>query len=254
MKPHSFSSWQEKLGGWLSKIKAVLSKDYSLDDLRNLGLHITELKEKLLQAKGVSAPPRPSSGKGTADGLNAVIQGFDIQQLPQLLKTVVTRYRNPLFILIALIMIYVLHSTVLNPYKQRLQEQMSERPAQWSQLQSLIKQSKTDTSGSTVSQGLGMSTTVSTLNESELQTIQKVFSSRGLKPSVLRITTDNPPNLELQANEVLFSSVLDALEELRTGWRLYPEKLDVVAASSAGMVNIGGSLVQASKNVSRAAP
>jgi type II secretory pathway component PulM len=246
--------WQEKLSAWWQKTKALLSKDYSLDDLKNLGQHAKDLKDKLLQAKDLSVLSGLSSGKGTADGLNAVMQGFEIKQVPQLLQTVVVRLRTPLLILLVLILVYVLNMMVLNPYEQRLQEQINLRPAQWSQLQSLIKQSKTTVtaSGAASRQSLGAPTTVSTLNEAELQTIQRVFSSRGVKPSVLRITTDNPPQLELQANEVLFSTVLDALEELRTTWRLYPEQLNVVAASSAGLVNIGGSLVQPSMN--RAAP
>ena len=246
------AAWQEKLSAWWQKTKALLSKDYSLDDLKNVGQYAKDLKDKLLQAKDLSVLSGLSSGKGTADGLNAVMQGFEIKQVPQLLKTIVVRLRMPLLILLVLILLYVLNLMVLKPYELRLQEQVNLRPAQWSQLQSLIKQSKATASGAASPQSLGAPTTVSTLNEAELQTIQRVFSSRGVKPSVLRITTDNPPHLELQANEVLFSTVLDALEELRTTWRLYPEQLNVVAASSAGMVNIGGSLVQASMN--RAAP
>lgn len=242
------AAWQEKLSALWQKTKALLSKDYSLEDLRNWGQHAKDLKEKLLQAKDFSALPGLSSGKGTIDSLNAVTQGFDIKQLPQLLKTVVVRLRKPLLILLVLFLLYVLNLLVLKPYEQRLQEQMNLRPAQWSQLQSLIKQSKTTAAGTASSQNLGVPTTVSALNEAELQTIQRVFSSRSVKPSVLRITTDNPPHLELQANEVLFSSVLDALEELRTTWRLYPEQLNVVAGSSSGVVNIGGSLVQANMN------
>jgi hypothetical protein len=42
----------------------------------------------------------------------------------------------------------------------------------------------------------------------------------------------------------MFSVLLDALDELRTTWRLYPEQLNVVSSTGAGVVNISGVLVQ----------
>jgi len=66
------------------------------------------------------------------------------------------------------------------------------------------------------------------------------------------MTADNPPRLELQASEVMFSVLLDVLEELRITWRLYPEQLNVVASSGAGMVNVSGALAQSSNNASNA--
>jgi type II secretory pathway component PulM len=117
------------------------------------------------------------------------------------------------------------------------------RPAQWSQLQNLIKLAKaTAASGSSsFSTAPG---TVTLLDDMELQKIRGVLTSRGLKPSVLRLSADNPPRIEFQASDVMFSVLLEALDEIRTTWRLYPEQLNVVASSGAGMVNISGVLMQ----------
>ena len=69
---------------------------------------------------------------------------------------------------------------------------------------------------------------------------------------MFRLTTDNPPRLEFQASEVMFSVLLDVLEELRTTWRLYPNQLSVVANSGAGMVNVSGILTQYGTNATPA--
>jgi hypothetical protein len=42
----------------------------------------------------------------------------------------------------------------------------------------------------------------------------------------------------------MFSVLLDVLEEMRVIWRVYPEQLNVISSSGAGMVNISGVLVQ----------
>ena len=93
-----------------------------------------------------------------------------------------------------------------------------------------------------------MSSTVSPLDEQELQKILNVFTARGLKPSVFRLSTDNPPRIEFQASEVMFSVFLDALEELRTTWRLYPIQLSVLANGGAGMVSVSGMFSQYGSN------
>jgi len=123
------------------------------------------------------------------------------------------------------------------------------RPAQWSALQSLIKLSKTaitakSAAGSDSFSLLARSSTVTLLDEIELQKMRNILTTRGMKPNILRLTADNPPRIEFQANDTLFSVLLDALEELRTTWRLYPEQLNVISSSGAGMVNISGVLIQ----------
>ena len=123
------------------------------------------------------------------------------------------------------------------PYVQLLEGQMSLRPAQWAQLENLIKLSK--------AKPLQLETVV-LVDEAELQKIRNVLIARGLKPSVLRLGVENPPRIELQASDVMFAVIVDVLEELRIGWRLYPERIELVATPSTAIVNLSASLVQTS--------
>ena len=123
------------------------------------------------------------------------------------------------------------------PYVQRLEGQMSLRPAQWAQLENLIKLSK--------GKPLQLDTVV-LVDEAELQKIRNVLIARGLKPSILRLGVENPPRIELQASDVMFAVIVDVLEELRIGWRLYPERIELVATPSTAIVNLSASLVQTS--------
>jgi hypothetical protein len=148
----------------------------------------------------------------------------------------------------------VVNTFLIAPYRQQLQDQLGMRPAQWSALQSLVRLSKQ----ATVSQvalsspalsGIEGALSVVVLDEMEMQKLRNLFGARGMKPNVLRLTADNPPQIEFQASDVMFSVLLDALEELRTGWRLYPEKLNVVSSGGAGVVNISGVLIQYGRQV-----
>ena len=49
-----------------------------------------------------------------------------------------------------------------------------------------------------------------------------------------------------QAPTYMFAVVVDVLEELRSTWRLYPERIELVATSSTAVVNLSASLVQTS--------
>jgi type II secretory pathway component PulM len=180
----------------------------------------------------------PSTTANAAPGSTQASEKFDYKQIPNLLLTYMTSHRNVVVGLVVLIVVLLVNAFVISPYAQRVQNQLDMRPAQWSQLQSLIKQAKSTSAAPA---------TVSLLDDTELQKIRSVLTSRGIKPNVLRLTADNPPRIELQASDAMFSVLLDALDELRTTWRLYPEQLNVVSASGAGgagMVNIGGVLVQ----------
>lgn len=143
--------------------------------------------------------------------------------------------------MVALIIVLVINALVISPYVQRVQNQLDMRPAQWSQLQSLIKQAKS-TNAAPV--------TVSLLDDMELQKIRNVLIARGIKPSLLRLTADNPPRIELQASDTMFSVLLDSLDELRNTWRLYPAQLNVFSTGGAGgtggagIVNVSGVFIQ----------
>jgi len=247
------SSLQEKLGAFAKKLKELLRKDYSLDDLKNLGTLSQSLKEKIKEQLTRSHSLSDLKGKNLGDGvttsLAASLRQFELKQLPQILQTFAIAHRNALLVVLVMVLALLLNSFVITPYGQRLQNLMDMRPTQWSQLQSLIKLSKSNAASS---QSLSAPTTVSMLDEMEMQKVQAVFTSRGVKLSVLRMTADNPPRLELQANDVMFSVLLDTLEDLRTTWHLYPEQLNVVATSNVGVVNVSGALVQSSMNGSGA--
>jgi type II secretory pathway component PulM len=214
----------------LRQAKDVLSKDYSLQDLKNL-----KTLPKTLQQKLSGLKLAPSSAANAVPGSAQASEKFDYKKISNLLLTYMTSHRNVMIGLVVLIVVLLVNAFVISPYVQRVQNQLDMRPAQWSQLQSLIKQAKSTTAAPA---------TVSLLDDTELQKIRSVLTSRGIKPNVLRLTADNPPRIELQVSDAMFSVLLDTLDELRTTWRLYPEQLNVVSTSGAGMVNIGGVLVQ----------
>jgi hypothetical protein len=170
---------------------------------------------------------------------------FDIKQLPSLLSRFVIEQRNAFVLLFIVLLLLLVNFFAITPYSQRVQNQLDMRPAQWSQLQSLIKLTKSSSfsASQTPSYSPGIAT-VTLLDDMEMQKIRGVLTTRGLKPNVLRLTADNPPRIEFQSSDAMFSVLLDALDELRMTWRLYPEQLNVISTSGAGMVNISGVLVQ----------
>ena len=116
-----------------------------------------------------------------------------------------------------------------------LESKLALRPAQWAQLENLIRLSKANSS-----QVSG----IEPMDEAELQRVRIILAAKGIKPSVLRLTLENPPRVELQMSEVLFSSAVDALEELRKSSSLYPEHIEVSATPKIAVVNLTASLKQ----------
>jgi len=238
----------EKLSAFSQQIKALLTKDYSMQDLRNL--------PNLLKDWWNSSAKQITQSQGDDSTKNALslksLGALDLKQALQILQRFLLNQRKALLLVLLLVLVWVAYIFLLAPYSLRLQERLEMRPAQWSQLQSLIRISKTSAAGPGFSTSSGMSTTVSSLDDQETQKILSGLKSRGVKPSVFRLTTDNPPRLEFQASEVMFSVLLDILEELRITWRLYPSQLSVVANSGAGMVNVSGVLTQYGTNATQA--
>ena len=230
----SLDQFSEKLIIFLKKLKELLSQDYSLQDLKKIKSLPKLLQEKLAQSK--TANTSAASGRAV----------LELERLPQLALAFAIRQRNTLVILLLIGLLLVVNALVIAPYSQKVQDQLEMRPVQWSQLQNLIKQAKSAaTSGqSSYSAISNVPSTVGQLDEIELQKIRNTLTARGLKPNLLRLTTDNPPRIELQASDVMFSVLLDALDELRVTWRLYPQELKVISGSGAGMVNVSGNLLQ----------
>ncbi len=241
MSQRSPKQFSEKLLTFLRKVKELLSKDYSMQDLKNLKSLPKTLKEKLSEVQGGLSKKSTSSELMTSSTTQ-----FDIQKLPLLARDFVIQQRNVFILLLLVLLLLLLNSFALAPYSQRVQDQLDIRPAQWSQLQSLIKLAKSSSPSASQAPSYvgGGVATVTLLDDMELQKIRGVLTSRGLKPSVLRLTADNPPRIEFQSSDAMFSVLLEALDELRTTWRLYPEQLNVVSTAGAGVVNISGVLVQ----------
>jgi hypothetical protein len=241
MSQNFFSTLSEKLMVLAKQAKAVLSQDYSLQDLKKLWSLPSLLKQKLSSAK--------TSMRISSDDVVRTQERWSIDRAIELLSLIAMRYRQQSLGLLIICLLLLLNLFVIAPYSQKVQDQLEMRPAQWSALQSLIKLSKTaitakSAAGSDSFSLLARSSTVTLLDEIELQKMRNILTTRGMKPNILRLTADNPPRIEFQANDTLFSVLLDALEELRTTWRLYPEQLNVISSSGAGMVNISGVLIQ----------
>lgn len=211
----------------LKQTKDLLSKDYSLQDLKNLKSLPKTLQQKLSGMRLASSKIVTGSAQES--------EKFAYKQIPNLVATYMTSHRNVVIGFVILIVALLINAFAISPYSQRVQNQLEMRPAQWSQLQSLIKLAKSTSA---------VPATVSLLDDAELQKIRNILIARGIKPNVLRLTADNPPRIELQASDTMFSVLLDALDELRTTWRLYPAQLNVVSAGSAGIVNVSGVLIQ----------
>jgi hypothetical protein len=241
MSQSPLNSFSESLSTFLKKVKELLSKDYSMQDLKNL----KNLKSfpKTLQQKLSVVQNGLSKTASSAESTASTISEFDIKQLPTMVRQFVIEKQNAFIILFIVLLLLVLNVFVIAPYGQRVQNQLDMRPAQWSQLQSLIKLAKSSSASLSPSYSSKV-VTVTLLDDIELQKIRGVFITRGLKPSVLRLTADNPPRIEFQASDAMFSVLLDVLDELRTTWRLYPEQLNVDSSTGAGVVNISGVLVQ----------
>jgi hypothetical protein len=171
-------------------------------------------------------------GDVTLPALRNWLGGF----LGNIKKPHFTHRPHPLIaVFCALAFIWLLVDFWVLPYAQDLQGRVSLRPAQWAQLENLIKLSKTSQK---------QSITVEALDEVELQKIRTVLQSKNIKPTVLRLTVDNPPRIELQASNVPFSSVIDALEALRLTWNIYPERVDVSSTPAISLVNVSAILKQ----------
>jgi type II secretory pathway component PulM len=241
-RPQQQNLFLAKLSAFAQKIKALLTKDYSMQDLRDLPNLLKDWWSNSTQ--GLARTPGLDAGANSA-ALKST-DSFDVKQLPQILLRFVGQQRQVLLTALLVLLVWIAYLFVLAPYSLSLQERIEMRPAQWSQLQSLIRTSKMGATNS------GLSTTVSALDDQEMQRILSNFTARGIRPSVFRLTTDNPPRLEFQASDVMFSALLDVLEELRISWRLYPTQLSVVANGGAGMINVSGVLTQYGTNATPA--
>jgi hypothetical protein len=206
MNPRETNAFMEKIRTGLGRVKAILMHDYSWGAI-------------------TSGP----------------------SNMPMALA-VAWRHRMPLTALLCTALFAIASQLWLLPLTRSMQAQLQLRPVQWAQLQHLIKVNQVSPpaglSASTMSVSSAHSILVTPLDDSEIQKVRAVLAARDIKTNLLRLSNDNPPRLEFQANEVLFSSWIEALNELRQVWRLYPETVSVIASATPGVVQVRSTLMQ----------
>lgn len=244
MSRRPVGSVSEKIMAALKQLKELLSKDYSMQDLKKLGSLSKDWKQKISDAAIPLANASNISNGAEGNPSINIRPKFDTKQLPALACEFIIFQRKLLLGLLVIILLLAVNHYFISPYSQRVSDQLELRPAQWSQIQNLIKLAKATAASGSASSFATASGTITLLDDLELQKIRGVLTARGLKPSVLRLSADNPPRMEFQASDVMFSVLLEVLDELRMSWRLYPEKLNVAVSTGAGMVSISGVLMQ----------
>jgi hypothetical protein len=236
MKPNETNTVMEKITQGLGQIKAALTKDYSWQDIK------TWLSNR-------SAPSSTTNTASTNSSVSTAGSSFaSVSNLPQALAAAVGRHRMLLIALVCIALFAIASQIWLLPMTKTMQAQVELRPVQWAQLQHVLKVnqliSASGVGGSTAGTSGSRATLVTPLNEAEMQKVRAVLAARDIKPNVLRLSNDNPPRLELQANDVLFSAWIEVLDELRQVWRLYPETVSAIASANPGIVQISSSLKQ----------
>ena len=231
MKPNETNTVMEKMTKGLSQIKAALTKDYSWQDIK------AWMSGKAAHASSASTVSlRPAVG---STGRSS----HELSNLPMALVAAAGRHRMLLAALLCLALFAIASQTWLLPLTKTMQAQLDLRPVQWAQLQHLIKVNQV-TSSARVNAYSARATLVTLLNESEMQKVRAVLAARDIKPNVLRLSNDNPPHLEFQANDVLFSAWIEVLGELRQVWHLYPENVSAIASATPGLVQVSSTLKQ----------
>jgi hypothetical protein len=226
--------------------KNMLTRDYSVQDLRRLPQVIKEYWHRVLHSDDNGEASSQSSQESAVSTQLQLKKNWNANRFLLGVWQWVLAQRKWILIVLLLLGVTITFESLINPYAKYLHEKLDLRPAQWTQLQQLVLLNKSSSApgvGPSAPSANGLAT-VSLLDETEMQKIQLVFTSRGIKPGVLRMNVDNPPHIELQVNEVMFSVLLDALEELRVNWHLYPTQMNMFAGSGAGMVSANGSLRQ----------
>jgi hypothetical protein len=231
MKPNESNTVMEKIMKGLGQVKAALTKDYSWQDIKTW----------------MSNRSASSSTTNTASTASSTLTS--VSNLPQALAAAAGRHRMLVIALVCIALFAIASQVWLLPRTKTMQATLELRPVQWAQLQHVLKVNQLISApgigGSTVGASGPRATLITPLNESEMQKVRAVLAARDIKPNVLRLSNDNPPRLELQANDVLFSAWIEVLEELRQVWRLYPESVSAIASANPGIVQISSTLKQA---------
>jgi len=232
MKPNESNSVVDKMRTGLANLKAVLTKDYSWQDIT-----------AWLSNKRAHASSATNTKLGSVD---RVIPG--LSNVPMALTAAAMRHRMLVAALLCIGLFGIASQVWLLPSTKTMQAALDLRPVQWAQLQHLVRvnqvASATGVGASSMAASGSRATLVTPLDEAEMQKVRAVLAARDIKPNVLRLSNDNPPRLEFQANDVLFSAWIEVLDELRQVWRLYPETVSAIASANPGLVQVSSSLKQ----------
>ncbi len=247
MKPNETSSVMAKITKGLGQVKAALTKDYSWQDIK------TWMSNRSARASTADSASTTSTASANGSAGTAGSSFAGLSNLPQALAAAAVRHRILLIALVCIGLFAIASQLWLLPLTKAMQAQLELRPVQWAQLQHVLKVnqliSAPGVGGSAVGASGTRPTLVTPLSETEMQKVRAVLAARDIKPNVLRLSNDNPPRLELQANDVLFSAWIEVLEELRQVWRLYPESVSAIASANPGIVQISSTLKQAQMQV-----
>ena len=243
MKPNESNTVMEKITKGLGQVKAALTKDYSWQDIKTW-MSNRSVRASTADTVSTASTANMNSGAGTAGSTLA-----SVSNLPQALVAAAGHHRILVIALVCIALFAIASQLWLLPLTKTMQAQLELRPVQWAQLQHVLKVnqliSAPGVSGSTAGTSGERATLVTPLSEAEMQKVRAVLAARDIKPNVLRLSNDNPPRLEIQANDVLFSAWIEVLEELRQVWRLYPESVSAIASANPGIVQISSTLKQA---------
>jgi hypothetical protein len=237
----------EKITKGLGQVKAALTKDYSWQDIKTW-MSNRSARASTEDIKSTASTASANSSAGTASS-----SFTGLSNLPQALASAAGRHHMLLIALVCIALFAIASQLWLLPMTKTMQATLELRPVQWAQLQHVLKVnqliSAPGVGGSTAGVGGARATLVTALDEAQMQKVRAVLAARDIKPNVLRLSNDNPPRLELQANDVLFSAWIEVLEELRQVWRLFPESVSAIAGANPGIVQISSTLKQAQMQV-----
>lgn len=219
MKQLHNSSLGTRAQSIVAKLSSILKTDYSFGDF-NLAK-----SKKALELLLLSIFQKDSTA----------LMNVDRDNLTQGIMSVLIRERTRLFFLAAVIAVVLIVVMVLIPYNRVLTDRLSLRPAQLAHLQNLIASSQ--------SQSVPAREPLQ-FDDVQLQGLRSLLLSRDIKPLTLVISSRNPTKLEIKAKDVLFSSLLDVLEQMRTQWNIYPDELNIQATELPAVVSINGYLLQ----------
>jgi type II secretory pathway component PulM len=150
------------------------------------------------------------------------------------------RFRARILTICALLFFVISWAWFYDPLARTLESRLSMNPIEWNYLQNAIQLAKSKPAEVLVPQ----------LSDEELGRLKMLSKTKGIHFSVLHLQASNPPQLEVQANNVSFAAWVDLLNEYRTQWHIYPVKAEVLSEASAGMVSISATFQQA-EEVSR---